>query len=94
MALFEVSKRGGKEQDSAILKKVNAKPKTTTVRGGGLLGKINEIKKVVESSLGKYKEEYITIQDEEVLSDYIDECVKKQCNFYRYRNNWLRPYAR
>ena len=76
MALFKVPERAGREQDTTILKKVNAKPKTTTVRGGGLLGQINEIKKVVESSLGKFKNEYITIQDEEVLKNYIDKSIE------------------
>ena len=53
MPLFNVPKRAGREQDSAIAKKTNAKIRSAaTVKGSGLLGQINQIKAMVEKNLG------------------------------------------
>lgn len=84
MPLFEVPKRPGRVQDSKIAKKSNIVPavprtSTTIVRGGnGLLGRINEIKAMVEKNLGEYKDKYQVIQDKDVLIDYIDNCLKEK----------------
>ena len=78
MALFEVPKRAGRIQD----KKVSSKSKTvkkapTVVRGGNdLLGRITQIKSMVEKNLGKYKDDYIVIRDVETLSNYISKCIE------------------
>lgn len=76
MPLFNVPKRAGREQDSAIAKKSNSTRTTTTVRGGSsLLGQINMIKATVEKNLGKFKDDYIVITTEEELSTYFSKCV-------------------
>ena len=76
MALFNVPKRPGKEQDKAIAGKSKSKARTTTtVKGSGLLGQINQIKAMVEKHLGKFKDDYIIITDELVLNKYLTDCV-------------------
>lgn len=80
MALFEVPKRAGKGQDSVIAKKSKVKKSVNiSVKSGqGVLGRIAEIKAMVESKLGKYKDEYIIITDKEMLIDYIDQALSNQ----------------
>ena len=76
MALFNVPKRPGREQDKAVASKSKSKAKaTTTVKGSGLLGQINQIKATVETHLGKFKDDYIIITDELVLNKYLTDCV-------------------
>lgn len=78
MALFDIPKRATKSNDIKLAKKSNAKLVTapTTIKGGGsLLDRINLIKSTVEKNLGKYKDEYIVINNKEVLHDYISECI-------------------
>ena len=78
MPLFDVPSRNiGKGNDKKLLTKAkSAKKSSTTVRGGqGVLGRITEIKSMVEKHLGKYKDEYIVIQDVDTLSQYIDKCI-------------------
>ena len=78
MPLFDIpTTRGGKEKDEAIAKKLKSKSKAvTTIRGGNsLMSKIDAIVTTVDSNLGQYKDEYIVIQDKEVLHDYITECI-------------------
>lgn len=78
MPLFKVPKRAGREQDKAIAGKSKAKTRSSaTVKGGGLLGQINQIKATVETHLGKFKDDYLVITDIEVLHDYI------QASLYR-----------
>ena len=76
MALFTVPKRPGREQDKAIAGKSKSSTRaTTTVKGSGLLGQINQIKAMVEKYLGKFKNDYIIITDELVLNKYLTDCV-------------------
>ena len=77
MALFEIPKRAGKVQDMNLAKKSSKKAVTPTIvkAGNGILGRIEEIKAVVNKNLGQYKNEYILIQDKEVLHEYITECI-------------------
>ena len=75
MPLFEIST---KEQDLSLLKKSKTRTKTTTVKksGGSIADKVNTIKAMVETHLGKFADETIIIQDEQTLSDYIDKCLE------------------
>ena len=75
MPLFEINT---KEQDLALLKKSKTRTKTTTVKksGGSLADRVNTIKAMVETHLGKFADETIIIQDEQILSDYIDKCLE------------------
>jgi len=77
MALFEVPKRSTREQDKIIANKVGNPSKNAPVIKGGndILGRINQIKAMVETKLGKYKDRYIVIQDEQELRDYLQACV-------------------
>jgi len=75
-ALFDVPKRASKAQDIAIAKKANSKSKTATKTvKGGISGRIAEIKAMVETNLGKFKDDYIIIQEEHELHNYFVECV-------------------
>ena len=79
MALFNVPKRPGREQDTAIATKSKSKVKApTTVKGSGLLGQINQIKAMVEKYLGKYKDDYIVIQDVVSLDEYFAKCIQNR----------------
>ena len=77
MALFNVPKRAGREQDSTIAKKAKTKTRstTTTIKGSGVLGQINQIKATVEKNLGKFKDDYEIITTKERLKEYIDVCI-------------------
>ena len=77
--LFKVPERAGRAGDNAVAKKANAKAKksSVTVKGGGdLFGQINTIRALVEKNLGHLKNEYIVIQDETVLHNYISRCIE------------------
>ena len=78
MALFDIpTSRGGIERDASIVQSLKHKSKAiTTVRGGNsLMSKIDAITAMVNANLGQYRDEYIAIRDEEVLHDYITECI-------------------
>lgn len=77
MGLFEVPQRAGRTQDSTIAKKAKTVAKhTATVKGGtSLADKIALAKAMVEKNLGQYKDKYDVIRQEEMLHDYITECI-------------------
>lgn len=74
--LFDMpSSRSTRGADKAVVSKVNNKRSASTViKGGGLLEKIASINALVESKLGKYKDDYEYIMDESVFMDYIHKC--------------------
>ena len=77
MALFEIKRNTSKSNDYALIKKSNLKTKsTTTIKGGsGLLGRIANIKALVEQNLGKYANDYEVITSKQRLQDYLKKCV-------------------
>lgn len=77
--LFKVPERLGRNADSTIAKKANAKSNksSVTVTGGGdLFGQISTIRAMVEKHLGHLRDEYIVIQDKDILHDYITKAIK------------------
>lgn len=77
MPLFEVPKRQSKTNDKAIAKRANSKAKAAPIRGGnGLAEKIATIKAMVEKNLGKYRDDYIIIRDEESFTQYISKAIQ------------------
>ena len=79
MALFSIPNRPGRDADNTIAKKSNtvAKKAPTTIKGGGgLMERISTIKAMVEKNLGQMSDDYIIIQDEEVLHEYIDRAIR------------------
>ena len=75
-SLFGDISRPSKQDDTAIAKKSKSSKKApTTVKGGGLLAKIEFIRKFVEKHLGKYKDDYLCIRDMETLHSYVDTCI-------------------
>ena len=79
VSLFDIPTRSTKSDDMKLAKKVNSKARqtTATVKGGGssLTEKIGMIKALVESKLGHLKDNYIIIQEEDILHDYIGKCI-------------------
>jgi len=76
-SLFGDITRPDKQSDNAIAKKSKAsKRKPTTVKGSGLLAKIELVRKFVEEHLGKYRDEYICIRDMDTLHKYVDTCIQ------------------
>lgn len=81
MALFEVPNR---PSGKSYAKKVAGKAATTvkassTVKGGGsLIDRINMISAMVEQKLGKYKDRYELITEEEKLVQFIDKCIENK----------------
>lgn len=73
--LFDLpSSRTTKEADKYVVNKsTNKKSASVVVKGGGLIEQIASINALVESKLGKYKDEYIYFmaEDEEKFKDYI-----------------------
>ena len=79
-ALFDIpSSKSNKSKDLSLAKKSrNSKSNKSAVSvkgGGGLLERISTIKAMVEKNLGKYKDKYIVIRDEDELDDYINDCL-------------------
>ena len=77
-ALFKVSERAGRFRDSTIAKKANSSSSRSsiTIKGGGdLFSRISTIKAMVEKHLGYLQDEFIVIQNEEQLHDYISTCI-------------------
>ena len=78
-ALFTVPGRAGRAEDKAIAKKSNsrsAKSAPTVRGGGGLAERISTARAIVETNLGKYKDDYIIITTNEGLADYILDCKR------------------
>lgn len=76
--LFNVPTRNTRKDDEAIAKRTKAKaPKSnvTVKSGDSLYVRINNIVAVVNSSLGKYKEEYKIIVDVTDLREYISKAL-------------------
>ena len=61
---------------SVVNKSTNKKSAPIIVKGGGLIEKISSINALVESKLGKYKDDYIVITDIQDLISYIDAAAK------------------
>lgn len=78
--LFNLPPRATKAGDSLLAKKASkaaqANVGITIKGGGGLLERISTISAMVNKNLGKYKDRYEVIRDEETLEKYIDECIK------------------
>ena len=79
MPLFKLPKtKTTRATDKSIASKT-VKQAVPSIKGGtGLLDRIEQIKQMVERSLGKYKDDYIYITEKEVLHDYISECIKNR----------------
>ena len=78
LALFNVPERAGRTADSAIIKKSkksSTKSSITVNGGGGLAGRINTARAIIERNFGQYRDKYALIQDEHTLSEYITKCI-------------------
>ena len=76
--LFQIPERvNDRQSHKDIVDKAKSKKKSsTTVKGGGgIVSKISAISIEVEKKLGQYKDKYQLIQSEELLHDYITECI-------------------
>lgn len=77
MTLFKIPTRNNKNSDRDIAKKSKSMTKApTAIRGGGLLSQIEQIKRVVDSTLGKYSNDYLIITDENELMRYFQNCIE------------------
>lgn len=77
--LFELPQsRTNKEADKAVVNKTtNKRSASTIIKGDGLLGKISTINALVDSKLGKYKDDYdIAWADTTTFYDIIQACIK------------------
>ncbi len=74
MPLLNIPKRTNREEDKAIAKKSNSKT-SPIKKNSGVLDRISAVKAMVDKTLGKYREEYIVIRDENTLMQYIDKCI-------------------
>lgn len=81
MPLFDIKRSISKSQDKLIAdkSKQTIQSKITLKGGDSLIARINQIKALVEKHLGKYRDKYINIQDEETLIKYIDKCIENKC---------------
>ena len=78
MALFNLPTRNVNTKE--LLKKTKTAKKTEPqIKLGkdSLLTVITNIKTLVETKLGKYKDKYKLIDNEEELEKYIDNCIKE-----------------
>lgn len=78
--LFDLpASRNNKGADKLVVNKsTNKKSASVVVRGGGLIEKISSMKALVESKLGKYRDEYtyFMAEDEELFKDYIYNTIQ------------------
>lgn len=79
-SLFAVPERAGRTADSTLAKKLNSQSNTkspvTVKGGGGLVERINTMRAVVSTNLGKFENDYIVIKDEKTLADYISKSIE------------------
>ena len=75
MPLFEISS-SSRTKDNNVIQKAKTKSTVTKKSGGSIVDRVKMVVAKVESALGKYADETLVIQDEQTLSDYIDECLK------------------
>lgn len=75
MALFDIPNRTNKADDIAIVQKLKTKKQVQT-RSSNVLDKVEQIRKFVNDKLGKFKDDYICIQDIAVLQNYINVCIE------------------
>lgn len=59
-----------------VNKATNKRSAPVVVKGGGLLERIASINALVESKLGKYKDDYEYVMDANYLREYIDDCFR------------------
>ena len=74
MALFAV--RSSKTSDSEIAKRTKKKAKQPTVRNGGLLASLSQIKIRVDELLGKYADNYEIVTTKNRLIEYFENANK------------------
>lgn len=78
--LFDLpASRNNKGADKIVVNKsTNKKSASVVVRGGGLIEKISSMKALVESKLGKYRDDYtyFMAKDEELFKDYIYNTIQ------------------
>ena len=76
VSLFDDNSRTNKQTDKVIAKKTKEKSKKSAVvvKSNGISNKIALVRQFVEEHLGKYKDEYLTIVDEDTLRRYISDC--------------------
>lgn len=78
-SLFKLPPRATKAGDSLLTKKIQSTKKEITIKGGkGLLERISMISTMVNKNLGKYKDRYIIIDEEEELKKYIQNCIENK----------------
>lgn len=76
MPLFKLPKtRASKAQDQQIATRQLTQTVPSIKGGTGILSRIEQIKQMVDRSLGKYRDDYIYITDPEMLHDYITACI-------------------
>lgn len=93
---FSFGARPTRRADSNIAKKSKAPAKKvapTVKSGSDIAARIAQAKLDVETNLGKYRDEYIVIQDKEVLHDYITECIGNGYISIDTETDGLNPYA-
>lgn len=78
-ALFDVPKRSSKAQDKAIAKKSKtASTMSVSTSKSGVLGRIAEIKAMVEKNLGQFKDDYLILTESQTLHSYLVKCIKNK----------------
>ena len=75
MPLVKKLQKSSKEQDNAIVDKINNKVQSTlTVKGGkSILDTINSITAIVNTKLGKYKDKYEVLRTDDEIMQYISK---------------------
>ena len=78
--LFDMSRDSDRTKDLKVAKKANStttRKAVPTIKGGdSLIDRVNSAARFVEEKLGKYKTEFITIQDKAELDKYMDTAIK------------------
>lgn len=77
-SLFDITRKSSKSNDIELARSVRSQKRVvTSIKGSGnLLTKIQNIQHLVDEKLGKFKEDYVLIQDEDTLTNYISSCLE------------------
>ena len=75
-ALFDIPKRASKVQDKKIVQKSKTSTKSVVNSKGGVLGRIAEIKAMVEKYLGQFKDDYLILNESQSLHSYIAKAIE------------------
>lgn len=87
--------RPSRNSDTTIARKAKTISRTSSVIRGGtdISARISQAKMLVEKNLGQYRDDYLILNDKELLHDYITDCIGNGYISIDTETDGLDPYS-